>query len=99
MKKYRIIFILMLTLSGVIAWYSLRWHIILDDDQIEVTTLLNEKRTYTYEQIQSIHYLGAEGEYLVTLDDNTTINTAYLKPVQLEMIALLAERSGHRVIR
>ncbi len=99
LKKYRIIFLVMIVFSGVVAWYSLRWHVVINEETFEVTNLLNEKRTYTHKQIQSIHYLGAEGEYLITLDDKSTINTAYLKPVQLEMIALLAEKSGHRVIR
>lgn len=98
-KKYGVIFALLLAISAGLILFTLRWHISVTDNGISITNLLNEKREYNFSQIQSIQYLGAEGEYLVTFDDQTNFNTAYLKPVQLEMIALLAERSGHRVIR
>lgn len=98
-QKYRIIFLLLLVLSGVVAWYSLRWHVVIDETKLEVNTLLGEQRAYNLKEIQSIHHLGGEGKYLITFNDNTNINTSYLKPVQLEMIALLAEKSGHKVIR
>ncbi|WP_299818309.1 hypothetical protein [uncultured Pontibacter sp.] len=98
-KKYRIIFLLLLVVSSIVIWYSLRWHVVVNENNVEVHNLLGEKRTYSYQQIQSIRYLGTEGEYLISFDDETHINTTYLKPVQLEIIALLSEKSGHRVIR
>lgn len=99
LRKYGVIFSLLFVLSGVVAWYSLRWHVTVADNGVAVTDLLDGQRDYAYTQIRSIHYLGAEGKYLITFDDQTTVNTTYLKPVQLEMIALLSHRSGHRVIR
>ena len=98
-RKYNIIMILMLIISGIVVWYAMRWHVTIDKEKLEITNLLKEQRTYPMEDIQSIHYLGAEGEYLVSFNDQTNINTAYLKPVPLEMIALLAQQSGNRVIR
>ncbi|WP_276498426.1 hypothetical protein [Pontibacter litorisediminis] len=98
-RVYNILLAVMLVLSGVVAWYAMRWHVDIGESSIEITNLLQERRTYTMNEIASIHYLGAEGEYLVTFTDNTNLNTTYLKPVQLEMIALLAEKSGQRVIR
>ena len=99
MGKYRIIFLLLLVLASVVAWYSLRWHVVIGKNRIEVNNLLGEARTYSMQEIKTIHYLGQEGKYLVTFNDNTNINTSYLKPVNLEIIALLAQQSGHRVIR
>jgi hypothetical protein len=90
---------LMLVISSIIGWYALRWHVAIDENKLEITNLLLEQQTYQMQEIQSIHYLGAEGEYLITFNDNSNINTAYLKPVPLEMIALLAAESGKRVIR
>ena len=98
-KKYRFIFILLLVFSGVVAWYSLRWHIIIKENSLEINNLLGEQRAYNYQEIKSIHYLGEEGKYLITFNDDSNINTSYLKPVQLEMIALLADKSGNKVIR
>ncbi|WP_439880814.1 hypothetical protein ACSX1A_16870 [Pontibacter sp. MBLB2868] len=98
-RKYGIVLILMLVISGLVSWYAMRWHVAIDSEKLEITNLLQEQRTYLMQDIQNIHYLGAEGEYLISFNDETTINTAYLKPVQLEMIALLAARSGKRVIR
>lgn len=98
-KKYRIIFLLLLAFSGVVAWYSLRWHIVIAENSLEVNSLSGEQRTYNYQQIQQINYLGKEGQYLITFNDQTTVNTTYLKPVQLEMMAFLAQQSGRRVIR
>lgn len=99
MGKYRIIFLLLLVLASVVAWYSMRWHVVIGKNRIEVNNLLGEARTYSMQEIKTIHYLGQEGKYLVTFNDNTNINTSYLKPVNLEIIALLAQQSGHRVIR
>ncbi|MFD2514028.1 hypothetical protein ACFSRY_09135 [Pontibacter locisalis] len=98
-RKYNILFMLMLVISGIVAWYGMRWHVAIDREKLEITNLLLEQRDYQMQDIQSIHYLGAEGEYLISFNDQTNINTAYLKPVPLEMIALLAEGSGKRVIR
>jgi ABC-type multidrug transport system fused ATPase/permease subunit len=98
-KGYRILFIVLLVLSAIISWYALRWHVTVNENQITVTNLLNEKHTYTMDQIEQIQYLGAEGEYIIEFDDASTINTTYLKPVQFEMIALLSARSGKRVQR
>jgi len=98
-KIYRILFSVLVLLSVIFAWYALRWHVTVDDEQITVTNLLAEERTYSMDQIQNIQYLGTQGQYLITFDDNNIINTTYLKPVQLEMIALLSERSGKRVQR
>ncbi|GAB3825025.1 hypothetical protein [Pontibacter rugosus] len=98
-RIYTILLLVMLLLSGLVGWYSLRWHVAIDEDQVEITNLLLEQRTYQMQDIQSIHYLGGEGEYLVTFKDQTHLDMTYLKPVQLEMIALLAAQSGKRVIR
>ncbi|MDX5422189.1 MAG: hypothetical protein LPK14_08045 [Hymenobacteraceae bacterium] len=98
-KTYRILFLLMLVISGVVVWYAMRWHVAINEDSVEITNLLLEQRSYDMAEIQHIRYLGAEGEYLISFNDQTNLNTAYLKPVQLEMIALLADKSGHRVVR
>lgn len=99
MRFWRIAFLVLLTLSGIVTWFALQWHVAISDTQLKVTDLFSEERTYNMQEIQKIEYLGKEGEYLITFNDQTNINTAYLKPVQLEMIALLAEKSGKRVIR
>jgi hypothetical protein len=96
---YRILFLAMLLLSAILTWFALKWHVSIGEDQITVTNLLSEERTYTMAQINKIEYLGKEGEYIITFADNTNINTTYLKPVQLEMIAFLSEKSGKKVIR
>lgn len=98
-RIYNLLLAVMLLVSGVVIWYSMRWHVDISETNIEVTNLLLENRSYTMEEIESIHYLGAEGEYLISFKDQTNLNTTYLKPVQLEMIALLSEKSGHRVLR
>lgn len=98
-KGYRILFSILLVLSAIIIWYALRWHVTVGENQITVTNFLAEERTYTMDQIDQIQYLGNEGEYVITFDDASNINTTYLKPVQLEMIALISERSGKRVQR
>lgn len=98
-RMYGILLLLMLVLSGVVGWFALRWHVTIDTEQMEITNLLNEHRTYQMQDIESIHYLGAEGEYLVTFNDQTNVDMRYLKPVQLEMIAMLSQQSGKRVIR
>jgi hypothetical protein len=98
-RIYNMLLILMLVISGVVVWYTLRWHVTIDEKEMRITNLLLEQRSYSLKEIESIHYLGAEGEYIVSFTDNTNLNTTYLKPVQLEMIALLAQQSGKRVIR
>ncbi|MHC2992240.1 hypothetical protein OB13_11815 [Pontibacter sp. HJ8] len=98
-RYYGILFGVMLFLSAAAIWVAMRWHIVIDETQVHITNLLNEERTYDHKEIESLHYLGAEGEYLISFNDKTFLNTTYLKPVQLEMIAFLAESSGKRVIR
>jgi hypothetical protein len=98
-RTYSILFGIMLGLSLVAAWFAMRWHITVDENQVQITNLLNQERTYPHTAIESIHYLGEEGSYLVSFNDQTSLNTGYLKPVSPEMIALLADHSGKRVIR
>jgi len=98
-KGYRLIFTVLMVFSAIIVWYALRWHVTIDEKEITITNLLSEERAYTLQQIESIQYLGKEGQYIISFDDKTNINTTYLKPVQLEMIALLADGSGKRVQR
>lgn len=98
-KGYRIIFSVLLVFSAVLIWYALRWHVTIDEKQITTTNLLAEERIYALQQIESIQYLGSEGQYMITFDDKSVINTTNLKGVQFEMIALLSERSGKRVQR
>lgn len=98
-RGYRILFSVLVLLSVIFAWYALRWHVAIDNEQVTVTNILAEERAYSMEQIQSIRYLGKQGQYLISFEDKTFINTTYLKPVQLEMIALLSQRSGKRVQR
>lgn len=98
-RSYGILFAVMLVLSIVAAGISMSWHVNVDDRQVHITNLLLEERTYDMQDIERIQHLGAEGEYLIQFNDNTSVNTAYLKPVQFEMIALLSQRSGHRVER
>lgn len=96
---YRILFIVMLVISCILTWFALQWHVSIDAESVKVTNLLSEERNYKLSQINSIKYLGTEGEYLITFDDNTNINTSYLKPAQIEMIAFLSQESGKTVIR
>lgn len=98
-RAYGVLFGIMLGLSLVAVWLVMRWHVNVNENEVQVVNMLNQERTYPHASIESIHYLGVEGEYLIQFDDNTNVNTAYLKPVPLEMIALLADRSGKRVIR
>ena len=98
-KIYRILFLVMVAISGVVVWFVMQWHIRIYENTLTVTNLLSQERNYSMSQITNIQYLGSEGEYLITFNDNTNLNTAYLKPIQLEMIALLSEKSGKRVIR
>lgn len=98
-RLYSILFGVMLGFSLVVLWFAMRWHIKIDENQVQVTNLLNQERTYQHSAIERIEYMGAEGEYLVRFNDQTNLNTAYLKPVPIEMIALLADRSGQRVAR
>ena len=99
LRTYTLLLALLLLIAGVVAFFSLRWHVTFTKNQMAVTNLLLEKRIYDMRDIQSIHYLGAEGEYLITLNDQTMVNTSYLKPVNLELIALLSQQSGKTVIR
>ncbi|WP_161889585.1 hypothetical protein [Pontibacter russatus] len=98
-RVYNLLLLVMLALSGIVIWYALRWHVNISEDKIEVTTVLLDQRAYDMRDIQSIRLLGVEGEYLITFSDQTNINTTYLKPITLEMIALLSAKSGKRVIR
>ncbi|MHA6248560.1 hypothetical protein ACXYMU_11525 [Pontibacter sp. CAU 1760] len=98
-RVYNLLLVVMLVISGAVIWYALRWHVVISEDEIEVTNLLLEQRAYPLDEIESIHYLGAEGEYLISFNDQSNINTTYLKPVTLEMIALLSAKSGKRVVR
>ncbi|MBB6609604.1 hypothetical protein H7F15_01005 [Pontibacter sp. Tf4] len=97
-RIWRILFYVMLALSAAVVWLSLQWHVTITEDQVKVNELFTD-RTYAMTDIAKIEYLGKEGEYLITFNDNTNLNTTYLKPVQLEMIALLSEKSGKKVIR
>ncbi|MEJ8757516.1 hypothetical protein WG947_10935 [Pontibacter sp. H259] len=99
MRIYRILFLVMVVISGVVVWFVMQWHIRIYENTLTVTNLFTQERSYSMLEIDTIEYLGDEGEYLITFKDKTNINTAYLKPVQLEMIALLSEKSGKRVIR
>ena len=98
-RIYNLLLLVMLALSGIVIWYALRWHVNISEDKIEVTTVLLDQRAHDMRDIQSIRLLGVEGEYLITFSDQTNINTTYLKPITLEMIALLSAKSGKRVIR
>jgi hypothetical protein len=98
-KGYQIIFSALLLLSAVFIWFAMRWHVTINENELKITNLLAEERTYSMQDIESIQYLGAEGQYLIMFHDKSTINTTYQKGVQLELIALLAERSGKRVQR
>ncbi|GAB3542067.1 hypothetical protein GCM10027443_42300 [Pontibacter brevis] len=98
-RVYRILLLVLLAVSGIVTFYALRWHVTIDEEEVHVTNLLLEQRAYDMQEIESIRYLGTEGEYLVSFSDQTNLNTTYLKPVQLEMIALLAAQSDTRVIR
>lgn len=98
-RTYNLLLALMLVISAAVIWFVMRWHVDIGTNNIEITNLLQEKRTYRMDEIESIRLLGGEGEYLISFKDKTSLNTTYLKPVQLETIALLSERSGLRVIR
>ncbi|PVY40451.1 hypothetical protein [Pontibacter virosus] len=98
-RLYGILFGAMLVFSLVVLWFAMRWHVNVNENQVQVTNLLNQERNYPHSAIESIHYLGAEGEYLITFEDQTILNTSYLKPISLDMIALISDRSGKRVIR
>ncbi|WP_162428118.1 hypothetical protein [Pontibacter pudoricolor] len=98
-KIYRVLFLAMVIISGIVVWFVMQWHIRIFENTLTVTNILSEERSYSMLDIDKIEYLGKEGEYLITFKDKTNINTSYLKPVQLEMIALLSEKSGKRVIR
>ncbi|MCJ8163806.1 hypothetical protein MKJ04_03065 [Pontibacter sp. E15-1] len=98
-RIYNLLLAVMLVISGVVTWYALQWHVTIGEEKMEVTNLLLKQRTYNLRDIQRIQYLGADGEYLISFNDQTNINTTYLKPVTLEMIALLSAKSGKRVIR
>ena len=97
-RAYNILFLVMLVMAALGAWYAMRWHVTITRQEVGVTDFLQQERTYTMQDISSIRSLGKEGEYLIVFDDAHIINTAYLKPVQPEMIALLSQFSGKRVI-
>ncbi|MCC9165404.1 hypothetical protein [Pontibacter harenae] len=99
MRYYYLLFAILLLIGGTVAWYSTRWHVTIDEQQMHISSLLQEDKTYQLTDISSIEYLGAEGEYMITFNDQNVLNTTYLKPVELEMIAFLAQESGKRVIR
>ncbi len=98
-RFYKMLLLAMLVLSGAVVWFTLSWRVYVTDTQVQITNLLRQERVYDMQEINQIEYLGTEGEYLISFDDKTLLNTAYLKPVQFEMIALLSARSGKRVIR
>lgn len=99
LRLYGVLFGVMVVLSGAMLWFALRWHVTVDENQVQITNLLGQQRTYPHTSIERIEHLGAEGEYLILFDDQTNLNTAFLKPVPLDLIALLADRSGRRVVR
>jgi len=97
-RAYSILFLVMLVIAALAAWYAMHWHVTITNQKISVTNLLQEDRIYTMQGISSIQSLGREGEYLIRFNDAHVINTAYLKPVQPDLIALLSQSSGKRVI-
>ncbi|WP_347157629.1 hypothetical protein [Pontibacter chitinilyticus] len=97
-RAYGILFVVMLVLSAVVGWFAMRWHVTVHEDSIRITNVLLQERTYAIKDISSIQSLGVEGEYVIRFNDQYNINTAYLKPVPPEMIALLSQESGKRVI-
>ncbi|MFT2009710.1 hypothetical protein ACMA1I_13605 [Pontibacter sp. 13R65] len=98
-KTYVLLLALLLGIAGVVTFFSLRWNLAIASDKLVLTNLLHEERTYNMTDIVSIRHLGKEGEYLIVLNDQTNINTAYLKPVNLDIIALLSQKSGRTVLR
>lgn len=99
MRFWRVAFLVMLLIAGVLSAFSLKWHVTIAEDHIAVTEPFTDEHKYQFSDINRIEYLGNEGQYLITFNDNSHINTTYLKPVQLELIALLSEKSGKKVIR
>lgn len=95
---YGILFLVMLALAALGAWYAIRWHVTVTTHEVSITDLLQKNRTYAIQDIASIQSLGKEGEYLIGFNDQFIVNTAYLKPVEPELIALLSQASGQRVI-
>ena len=98
-RVYSFLLLALLVIAGFVTFYALRWHVTVDEEEVQVTNMLLEQRAYDMQEIESIRYLGSEGEYVVSFSDETNVNTTYLKPVQLEMIALMAQQSDKRVIR
>ena len=99
LKYYYALFAVLLIVAGVLAWYATRWHVTINEQEIHITSLLQEDKTYRLTDISSIAYMGNEEEYIITFKDQNVLNTVYLKPVDLEMIAFLSQESGKRVIR
>ncbi|WP_230679953.1 hypothetical protein [Pontibacter sp. 172403-2] len=97
-RSYRILFLVMLVIAALGAWYAMRWHVTITKQEISVSSFLQQDHTYSMQDISSIQSLGREGAYLISFNDARIINTAYLKPVQPETIALLSQYSGKRVI-
>lgn len=97
-RAYGVLFLVMLVMAALAGWYAMRWHVTITNQEISVTNFLQQERTYTMQDISSIQSLGREGAYLINFNDAHIINTAYLKPVQPEMIALLSQFSGRKVI-
>ncbi len=97
-RYYNILLAIMLLVSVAVGWYAMRWHVTVDREEIRVTNFYYKDRAYSMQDIASIQYLGSEGQYLVDFKDNTNLNTTYLKPIQLEMIALLSQQSDKQVI-
>ncbi|TXK51337.1 hypothetical protein FVR03_03770 [Pontibacter qinzhouensis] len=99
LRTYGFLLSFLLLLALVLAFFAMRWHVTIAAEKLTITNLLLQERTYSMQQIESIRYLGKEGEYLIMLHDKTLINTTYLKPVNLDIIALLSQNSGKTVIR
>ncbi|RAU84277.1 hypothetical protein [Pontibacter arcticus] len=98
-RTYTFILLFLLVIAGAITWYATRWHITINKQQMTITDYTLKQKTLQHSNISSIQFLGKEGEYIITFTDGTILNTSYLKPVQFETIALLAQQSGKRVMR
>lgn len=97
-RAYTVLFLVMLVISALLGWYAMHWHVTITSQEISITNFLEEEHTYTMQDISSIQSLGKEGEYLIRFDDAHIINTAYLKSVKPETIALLSQLSGKHVM-
>ncbi|NEM96398.1 hypothetical protein [Pontibacter burrus] len=99
LRFWRVAFLVMLVLAGTLSAFALKWQVTISENHITVTEPFTEEHKYQFSDISRIEYLGNEGEYIITFNDNAHINTTYLKPVKLELIAFLSEKSGKKVIR